>query len=207
MAISRARFRVDTTPDTNSTTVLDGNVADADTGDSTVVNVVSGAVFEVGQNLKVDSEEMTITSISSNALTVTRGANGTSAVAHTDSNQVIYKDDSPTYTPTNNPQIGTELTKSYDGVISRKTLGGSTFSVANYSTSRVARKLTYENLSESNKNRLVALFDYAKGQLNDFQYSDDGDTWYKVRFTTNKLPLSESAYNSYVVDIEIEEQL
>lgn len=207
MAITRARFRVDTTPDTNSTTVLNGNVADADTGDSTVVNVVSSAVFEVGQNLKVDSEEMTITSISSNALTVTRGANGTSAVAHTDSNQVIYEDDSPTYTPTNNPQIGTELSKSYDGVISRKTLGGTTFSVANYSTSRIARKLTYENLSESNKSRIVALFDYAKGQLNSFQYSEDGDTWYEVRFTNNTLPLSETAYNSYVVDIDIEEQL
>ena len=207
MAITRARFRVDTTPDTNSTTVLNGNVADADTGDSMVVNVVSGAVFEVGQNIKIDSEEMTITSISSNALTVTRGSNGTSAVAHTDSNQVIYKDDSVLYTPTNNPQIGSDLSKSYDGVISRKTLGGTTFSVANYSTSRVSRELTYENLSESNKDRLVALFDYAKGQLNSFQYSDDGNTWFTVRLTNNKLPLSETAYNSYLVGINIEEQL
>jgi len=203
MAISRARFRVDTTPDTDSTSDLNGAISSTS---ATSVVVDDGTDFEVGQNIKVDSEEMTITNISTHTLTVVRGVNSTTAATHSD-NVSVYKDDSPTYTPTNNPQIGTELTKSYDGVISRKTLGGSTFSVANYSTSRVARKLTYENLSESNKNRLVALFDYAKGQLNDFQYSDDGDTWYKVRFTTNKLPLSESAYNSYVVDIEIEEQL
>jgi len=203
MAISRARFRVDTTPDTDSTSDLNGAITDAN---ATSIVVDDGTDFEVGQNILVGSEEMTITDISTHTLTVIRGVKSTTAATHSDLLSV-YKDDSPTYTPTNNPQIGTELTKSYDGVISRKTLGGSTFSVANYSTSRVARKLTYENLSESNKNRLVALFDYAKGQLNDFQYSDDGDTWYTVRFTTNKLPLSESAYNSYVVDIEIEEQL
>ena len=207
MAITRIRFRVDTTPDTNSTTVLNGNVADADTGDSTVVNVVSGAVFEVGQNLKVDSEEMTITSISSNALTVTRGANGTSAVAHTDSNQVIYEDDSPTYTPTQNPNVGTDISKVYDGIKSKKSLGGKTYTFANHESSRIQRKLVYENITEANKNRLVALFDYAKGQLNNFQYSDDGDTWFKVRLTNNKLPLSETAYNSYLVEIDIEEQL
>jgi len=207
MAITRIRFRVDTTPDTNSTTVLDGNVADADTGDSTVVNVVSGAVFEVGQNLKVDSEEMTITSISSNALTVTRGANGTSAVAHTDSNQVIYEDDSPTYTPTQNPNVGTDISKVYDGIKSKKSLGGKTYTFANNESSRIQRKLVYENISEANKNRLVALFDYTKGQKTSFQYSEDGNTWYTVRLTSNKFPVSETAYNVYRVGINLEEQL
>ena len=207
MAITRIRFRVDTTPDTNSTTVLNGNVADADTGDSTVVNVVSGAVFEVGQNLKVDSEEMTITSISSNALTVTRGANGTSAVAHTDSNQVIYEDDSPTYTPTQNPNVGTDISKVYDGIKSKKSLGGKTYTFANHESSRIQRKLVYENITEANKNRLVALFDYAKGQKTSFQYSEDGNTWYTVRLTSNKFPVSETAYNVYRVGINLEEQL
>ena len=207
MAIERARFRVDTTPDTNSTTVLDGNVADADTGDTTVVNVVSGAVFEVGQNLKVDSEEMTITSISSNALTVTRGANGTDAVAHTDTNQVIYEDDSPTYTPTQNPNIASEQPKEYDGVVARKSLGGTTFTVANHNNSRISRTLSYNNLSAANKDRLVALLDYAKGQLNSFQYSDDGNTWFTVRLKNNSLDISEVAYNAFNVDIEIEQQL
>ena len=37
-----------------------------------------------------------------------------------------------TYSPSQNPQIGTDLSKSYDGVVSRKTLGGTTFSVANF---------------------------------------------------------------------------
>jgi len=207
MAITRIRLRVDTTPDTNSTTVLDGDVANADTGDSMVVNVVSGAVFEVGQNILIDSEEMTITSISSDALTVTRGANGTSAVAHTDSNQVINEDDSPTYTPTQNPNVGIDLSKVYDGIKSKKSLGGKTYTFANHESSRIQRKLVYENITEANKNRLVALFDYAKGQKTSFQYSEDGNTWYTVRLTSNKFPVSETAYNVYRVGINLEEQL
>lgn len=207
MAITRIRLRVDTTPDTNSTTVLNGNVADADTGDSMVVNVVSGAVFELGQNILIDSEEMTITSISSNALTVTRGANGTSAVAHTDSNQVIYEDDSPTYTPTSNPNVGIDISKVYDGIKSKKSLGGKTYTFANHESSRIQRKLVYENITEANKDRLVALFDYVKGQKTSFQYSEDGNTWYTVRLTSNKFPVSETAYNIYRVGINIEEQL
>ena len=202
MALARVRVRINTTPVRQIT-----NLAAAISSTSaTSFSVDDATDIEANQNILVGSEEMTVTNIASNTLTVIRGVNGTTAATHID-NASVSEDYSPAYTPTNNPQIGTELTKSYDGVISRKTLGGSTFSVANYSTSRVARKLTYENLSESNKNRLVALFDYAKGQLNDFQYSDDGDTWYTVRFTTNKLPLSETAYNVYRVEIEIEEQL
>jgi len=209
MAITRARFRVDTNPDTDSGSNL---TAGFDNSSSTVtVPVTDGDHFEVGQNIRITNtaselEEMTITSISGDNLTVVRAVNNTTIRTH-NSGTDVFKDDSITYTPTNNPQIGSELSKSYDGVISRKTLGGTTFSVANYSTSRIARTLTYENLSESNKNRLVALFDYAKGQLNNFQYSDDGDTWFKVRLTNNKLPLSETAYNSYLVEIDIEEQL
>ena len=203
MAITRARFRVDTTPDTDSTSDLNGAITSTS---ATSVVVDDGTDFEVGQNILVGSEEMTITAINTHTLTVIRGVKSTTPATHLD-NVSVFKDDSPTYTPTNNPQIGTELSKSYDGVISRKTLGGTTFSVANYSTSRIARTLTYENLSESNKDRIVALFDYAKGQLNSFQYSEDGDTWYEVRLTNNKLPLSETSYNSYVVEIDIEEQL
>ena len=116
---------------------------------------------------------------------------------------------SSTYSPSQNPQIGTDLSKSYDGVVSKKTLGGTTFSVANYTTARKSRKLVYENLSEANKNKLVALFDYAKGQLNSFFYSEDGfsTNGFEVRFVSNEFPVSETAYNVYRVEIEIEEQL
>jgi len=54
---------------------------------------------------------------------------------------------------------------------------------------------------------LVALLDYAKGQLNTFQYSDDGNTWFTVRLKNNDLEISEVAYNAFNVDIEIEQQL
>lgn len=202
MAITRVRFRVDTTPDTNSTSLLNEALDNSETG----INVDDGADFEVGQNIKVDSEEMTITDISSNTLTVIRSVNGTSAATHNDNAQV-NEDDSPTYTPTQNPNVGIDLSKVYDGIVSKKSIGGKTFTFANHESSRIQRKLVYENISEANKNRLVALFDYAKGQKNSFQYSEDGNTWFTVRLTSNKFPVSETAYNVYRVGINIEEQL
>ena len=203
MAIERARFRVDTTPDTDSTSDLNGAISSTS---ATSVVVDDGTDFEVGQNIKVDSEEMTITAISTHTLTVVRGVNGTTAATHSD-NVSVYKDDSPTYTPTQNPNIASEQPKEYDGVVARKSLGGTTFAVANHNSSRISRALSYSNLSASNKDRLVALLDYAKGQLNTFQYSDDGNTWYTVRLKNNNLDISEVAYNAFNLDIEIEEQL
>ena len=203
MAIERARFRVDTTPDTDSTSDLNGAISSTS---ATSVVVDDGTDFEVGQNIKVDSEEMTITAISTHTLTVVRAANGTTAATHSD-NVSVYKDDSPTYTPTQNPNIASEQPKEYDGVVARKSLGGTTFAVANHSNSRISRTLSYNNLSAANKDRLVALLDYAKGQLNTFQYSDDGNTWFTVRLKNNNLDISEVAYNAFNVDIEIEQQL
>lgn len=203
MAIERARFRVDTTPDTDSTSDLNGAISSTS---ATSVVVDDGTDFEVGQNIKVDSEEMTITAISTHTLTVVRGVNGTTAATHSD-NVSVYEDDSPTYTPTQSPNVASEQPKEYDGVVARKSLGGTTFAVANHSNSRISRTLSYNNLSAANKDRLVALLDYAKGQLNSFQYSDDGNTWFTVRLKNNSLDISEVAYNAFNVDIEIEQQL
>ena len=203
MAIERARFRVDTTPDTDSTSDLNGAITDAN---ATSIVVDDGTDFEVGQNILIGSEEMTITAISTHTLTVIRGVKSTTKATHSD-NANVLKDDSPTYTPTQSPNIGSEQPKEYDGVVARKSLGGTTFAVANHNSSRISRALSYSNLSASNKDRLVALLDYAKGQLNTFQYSDDGDTWYTVRLKNNNLDISEVAYNAFNLDIEIEEQL
>ena len=203
MAISRARFRVDTTPDTDSTSDLNGAITDAN---ATSIVVDDGTDFEVGQNILIGSEEMTITAISTHTLTVIRGVKSTTKATHSD-NANVLKDDSPTYTPTQSPNIGSEQPKEYDGVVARKSLGGTTFAVANHNSSRISRALSYSNLSASNKDRLVALLDYAKGQLNTFQYSDDGNTWYTVRLKNNNLDISEVAYNAFNLDIEIEEQL
>tara|TARA_B100000029_G_C17465271_1_gene920053 strand:+ start:146 stop:757 length:612 start_codon:yes stop_codon:yes gene_type:complete len=203
MAIERARFRVDTTPDTDSTSDLNGAISSTS---ATSVVVDDGTDFEVNQNILVGSEEMTVTNISSNTLTVVRGVNGTDAATHSD-NANVFEDDSPTYTPTQSPNVASEQPKEYDGVVARKSLGGTTFAVANHSNSRISRTLSYNNLSAANKDRLVALLDYAKGQLNTFQYSDDGNTWFTVRLKNNNLDISEVAYNAFNVDIEIEQQL
>ena len=102
MPISRVRFRVDTTPDTDSTSDLTAAISSTS---ATSISVDDGTDFEVNQNIKVGSEEMTITNISSNTLTVVRGVNGTTAATHSN-NANVFKDDSPTYTPTQNPNIG-----------------------------------------------------------------------------------------------------
>lgn len=208
MPISRVRFRTDTTPDTNS-----GSTAAEPFGPSEeLCEVSNGSNFEVNQNIKATitggsgTEEMTISAINGNILTLIRGVNGTTG-SNISSGATIFKDDSPTYTPTQNPNIGSDISKTYDGIKVKKSLGGETYTFANHESSRRQRKLIYENISESNKNRLVALHNYAKGQKNSFQYSEDGDTWYAVRFVNNKLPVSETAYNVYRVEINIEEQL
>jgi hypothetical protein len=114
-----------------------------------------------------------------------------------------------TYSPDQNPNIGTEISKVYDGIKVKKSLGGETYTFANHESSRRQRKLVYENISEANKNKLVALFDLAKGQKSSFFYSEDGfgTNGFEVRFVNNKLPVSETAYNVYRVEINIEEQL
>jgi len=121
MAITRARFRVDTNPDTDSGSNL---TAGFDNSSSTVtVPVTDGDHFEVGQNIRITNsssqlEEMTITSISGDNLTVIRAVNGTTIRTH-NSGTDVFKDDSITYTPTQSPNIGSEQPKEYDGVVAR----------------------------------------------------------------------------------------
>ena len=203
MALARVRFRVDTTPDTDSTSDLAAAISSTS---ATSISVDDGTDFEVNQNIKVGSEEMTITNISSNTLTVVRGVNGTTAATHSD-NANVFKDDSATYTPTQNPNIGTDVSQTYDGIVAKKSIGGKTFTFANHESSRIQRKLVYENISQANKNRLLALHNYAKGQKETFQYSEDGDTFFTVRLTNNKLEVSETAYNVFRVAINLEQQL
>ena len=127
MALARVRFRVDTTPDTDSTSDL--TAAITSTSSPTSISVQQGTDFEVNQNVKIGSEEMTVTNIASNTLTVARGVNGTTATTH-NNNLNLFKDDSPTYTPTQNPNIGTDVSQTYDGIVAKKSIGGKTFTFA-----------------------------------------------------------------------------
>ena len=111
------------------------------------------------------------------------------------------------YTPSQNPNIGTEISKKYDGIVVKKSVGGETYTFANHESSRRQRRLIYENISETNKNLLVALFDFAKGQKNSFHYTETGNSFYTVRLTNNKLEVSETAYNVFRVAINLEQQL
>ena len=68
-----------------SGSLTDGAVADATT---TTVTVDDGTDFAVGQTVLVDSEQMLVTAISGNNLTVARGLNGTTAATHADNTTV-----------------------------------------------------------------------------------------------------------------------
>ncbi|MBC8281599.1 MAG: hypothetical protein H8E48_12495 [Chloroflexi bacterium] len=65
----------------------DLNDAAMDTSKTTVV-VDDGTQFEIGQTILINSEQMLITDISSNNLTVTRGLNGSTAEAHADNSDI-----------------------------------------------------------------------------------------------------------------------
>ena len=68
---------------TNTSEVLDNSETDVDVG--------AGTAFAVGQLILVESEQMYITAIATNTLTVKRGVNGTTAATHvTDKDIYIY---------------------------------------------------------------------------------------------------------------------
>lgn len=57
-------------------------------GSATTLNVTSGLNFEIYQYIRIGSEYLFIADRSSNALTVERGVNGTTAAAHTNGTQI-----------------------------------------------------------------------------------------------------------------------
>lgn len=66
----------------NVTRTVSGALAEALDSSETGIDVVSGPAFEAGQTITADSEQLYITAITGNTLTVVRGVNGTSAAAH-----------------------------------------------------------------------------------------------------------------------------
>lgn len=62
-----------------STATLAENLDTTETG----VDVSDGTAFAIGQTILVDSEQLHVTAIATNTLTVVRGANGTTAASHT----------------------------------------------------------------------------------------------------------------------------
>lgn len=68
------------------------DTAEALDASETGVDVGDGTAFEVGQTILVESEQMFVTAISSNTLTVVRGVNGTTAATHATARDIyIYQ--------------------------------------------------------------------------------------------------------------------
>ncbi len=74
------------TPYADSTT----DTAEELDASETAVDVVSGAVFSPGNSILVESEQMYVTAVATNTLTVIRGVNGTTAATHA-TGKDVYK--------------------------------------------------------------------------------------------------------------------
>ncbi len=62
----------------------------------TAIDVDDGSIFAIGNRVQVDNEQMDITNISTNTLTVSRAANSTTAVIHTDNTPIYLVKDGAT---------------------------------------------------------------------------------------------------------------
>lgn len=79
---------VSATPYKDSGTTLNGAI----NASVTTVTVNDGTKFQVGQTLRINSEQMFVEAISTNDLTVVRGVNNSTAASHSDSDAVsIYQ--------------------------------------------------------------------------------------------------------------------
>ncbi len=67
--------------DASGATINEGGTYSAS---DTTLTVSSGAAFKTGQTLRIESEQLYVSAISGNNLTVTRGVNGTTAATHAD---------------------------------------------------------------------------------------------------------------------------
>jgi len=203
MALQGIRFRLDTTPDTNSTSEL----ASAVNSSTTTIPVDDGSDFVAGQNIKIQSEEMHITSISGNNLTVVRGVNGTSAASHSSTSLDIFEDDSPTFTPSRMPDMDVVETTAYKGILQNQAYGGKIYTNEKFGK-QLEFELNYTNLSSSDRSLLEALFNAVKGQKLTFQFSaDDGSTFNTVRFTKPDLKFTQTTYNIFSVGIVLRQEV
>lgn len=206
MAITGVRFRTESTPATDSTSDLDmtGNLANNTSVTSVVVD--DGTDFTAGQNIKMNSEEMHISSISSNTLTVVRAVNGTSVGTHNDGVS-IYEDTSPTYSPSRNPDMDVVETTNYKGISVNEAYGGKIYTNERFGK-QLEWELSYTNLSSADRTILEALINAVKGRKTSFYFSPDtGSTFYNVRFTEDNLQFTQTAYNIFSVGFNIRQEI
>ena len=78
----------------DAVTQADGNpneIAEAVGGSETDIDVDDGTVFTAGDHIKIDNEIMKISSISTNTLTVVKGAMGTTSTTHLNNAQIYWQ--------------------------------------------------------------------------------------------------------------------
>ena len=204
-ALTGVRFRTESTPATDSTSDLNmvGNLANNTSVTSVVVD--DGTDFTAGQNIKMNSEEMHISSISSNTLTVVRAVNGTSVGTHNDfSTMTSSLIDNTIFSIfawiilNPNPL---DFNTDFKGITVTQAYGGKIYTNERYGK-QLAWELRYTNLISADRDILEALWNAVKGRKTSFYFSpDSGTTFYNVRFKEEELTFTQTAYNIYSTTI------
>jgi hypothetical protein len=92
----------DTTTKPTAVDAVQAGSAVIGSSSATTLVVASGAAFTNGQSIQIRTEVMTITGIASNTLTVTRAANGSTAISTIAANDVVTAGNLPGSTATTN---------------------------------------------------------------------------------------------------------
>jgi len=107
---------------------------------ATTLNVSSGDNFAAGQTLLIESEQLYVSAISANALTVTRGINGTTAAEHAQ-NKKIYIYDYPADIEQACLMIASRLFQTRGKAMASETLGDYSYKMANVWLTETERAL------------------------------------------------------------------
>lgn len=80
--------------------------------------------------------------------------------------------DKATYSPSRNPNIGTNYNTDYSGIVRNQAIGGEVYTVERYGK-RQGWSFTYSFLDSTDQALLQALIDYADGRKNFFFFDED----------------------------------
>jgi len=106
------------------------------------------------------------------------------------------------YSPSRNPDMNVEEKTNYKGISINQSYGGKIYTNQRYGK-QLEYKLTYTNLSETDKGKLIALLDAVDGRKDAFQFTPNNSTYYTVRFTEDNLSFVQTSYGIYSVSFSI----
>ena len=98
-------------------------------------------------------------------------------------------------------------TTNYKGITVSQSYGGKIYTNERYGK-QLEYELSYTNLSEADKAKLEVLVNQVKGRKLAFQFSADGGSSYiDVRFVSENLKFTQTAYSIYSTSFSIRQEI